>query len=41
MRLCGDNHMDALIWDERDGKCGANNIALCLLKFYQKRGFFS
>ena len=32
--------MNTYLWSEADGRRGANNIASCLLKDFEKRGFF-
>ena len=39
-RCIGEDHMNAYIWHEQDGKRGMNNIASCLYKDYQRRGYF-
>eukprot|EP00957_Ditylum_brightwellii_P209111 15360387-Ditylum_brightwellii.AAC.1 len=33
--------MNVYLWNEADGRRGSNNITLCLLKDYKKRGFFN
>ena len=38
-RLDGMDNMDAFLWHKKEGKCGYNNITLCLYSFYKSRGF--
>ena len=37
----GSDEMNVYLWHEKDGNRGANNIVSCLLKDYQKRGYFN